>query len=154
LQQVILNDVTRMLASNGYLSPHLAYRRVSYDLRLTLHLDNPVPTDVVDHAQSRPASVQQVEANAALAALEPPPPLASPSPDSLVSSDELKRTIDSPNLARIEHDLPVDIATRDNDGHTQERQVAGKSWEGTEGAAYEVPGIEDLSEAARKELGL
>jgi hypothetical protein len=155
LAQVIENDLHRILSSNGYLSPHVAYQRVAYDIRVTLHLGNPsVPAPVVERVTSHSASQQQVAESPGLAALEGPPPLVTPPPDSIVSSDALHRDITSPNLVRIEHDLPVEILTRDNDGHVQERRVAGKSWEGTDGAGYEVPGIEDLSEEARKELGL
>jgi hypothetical protein len=152
LATIIESDLHRMLATNGFLSAYVAYGRVSYDIAITFHFDSPVLADQTEHLRSAPASAQQVEAVPGMAAIESTLPLLDPSPSALLSSDALHRDILSPNLARVEHGIPILVSSRDQDGHTQEREVLYPP--DVTGAELAPPEIVDRSAEARKELGL
>lgn len=151
LAAIILADVSRMLAENGLLNSQMAYPRVAYDLRLTLHMEMQAMPTATEHVVSRNASVQQQEANPALAALEPFP-LASPAPDAILDAHALSRDIASPNVARIEHSLPVDVAVTGQDGHEVTRQVIYPQDVAKE--QFVEPDLSGVSDEVRRELGL
>lgn len=115
LSKIILADVARMLDGNGLLSGHMAFGRIAYDLTLTLHLDLPQLPESSDTVRSRPTPEHPT--------LEPEPPLADPSPAAVVDASTLTRTIDSPNLARIEHQLPIEVTVMGQDGHQREELI-------------------------------
>jgi len=106
------------------LTPHIGYSRVAYELRLTLHLDNPAYPTSTTTISSRPAASDQIAADPSLAALGPAPPLAPPlTPDSYASSVSRTRDLPSPNAARLAFGLPVTIERRDASNHLVEEQV-------------------------------
>jgi hypothetical protein len=121
--KIILSDVADLLAGNGMLTDFAAYGRCSHEVRVTLHLDNPAFADPTETLRSKPRSDNEVAARPELAAIEDSPPLKDPGPDAYVSSVERHRDIPSPNLARIEHGLPVQVLTTDCNGHTVEKAV-------------------------------
>lgn len=152
LSQIILSDAARMLESNGLLSGQIAYGRVSYSLRLTIHLDNPAMRESSDTARSRPRATDTIAANPALAAIEAEPPLSSPSPDAVFDAFELQRDITSPNLARVEFGLPVDVAVKDQDGHHIEHAVTYPP--GAYKDQFVEPELRDVTPLARLESGI
>jgi hypothetical protein len=173
LSQIILADVARMLADNGLLSGQTAYPRIAYELRLTLHLGLPAIPVSVDAVRSRPAADDAVARTPALAALEPGPTLAPPPPPptddatsvapdacdaapTVFQSTQLVRDIDSPNLARIEHSLPIEVTTMGQDGHSTERLVQYHPSDigMAASAEFPLPDLTDVTEEQRKELGL
>ena len=150
LSTIILADATRLLADHGLLSGQMAFSRVAYELRLTLHLDLPSMPSATDSVRSSPRSTNDVAHSPSLAAIEAVPPLASPSDSAIFTSDELHRTIASPNVARLEHSLPIDVSVRDQDGHTVTRQV---SYPADYPGMDPVPAtIADVTDVTRAEL--
>ena len=159
LAQIILSDVSRMLSENGLLCGQMAYPRVSYELRLTLHLGLPSMPSSIDTALSRPQATDRIAANPSLAAIEAAPPLAPRAEDdggTILDAHALSRDIDSPNAARVLHQLPVEVSIVGQDGHQTERLVEGYTPESvgmTEEQRAE-PDLSDVSDEVRKELGL
>lgn len=123
LSKIILADLAFILARDTMLSAHVAYGRVSYDLRVTLHMDNPAYPEHTTRTVSIRKSDNELVADPSLSAIEGAPPLTSPSKDSVLHSTERHRSIESPNLARLEHGLPVTIIANDSAGHAVERKV-------------------------------
>jgi hypothetical protein len=171
LSQIILADVARMLQDNGLLSGQTAYPRIAYELRLTLHLGLPAIPVSVDAVRSRPAADDAVARTPALAALEPGPTLAPPPPTddatsvapdgpdaapTVFQSTQLVRDIDSPNLARIEHSLPIEVTTMGQDGHSTERLVQYHPSDigMAASAEFPLPDLTDVTPEMRRELGL
>ena len=150
LSRIILSDAATLLEGHGLLSGQMAFARVAYELRLTLHMDNPSLPKSLDAVRSRPRSDNDIAANPALAAIEAVLPLAQPSPSAIFTSDELHREIQSPNVARLEHSLPIDVAVRDADGHTIEHQVSYPA--DYPGMDPVPPTLTDVTDLARVEL--
>lgn len=123
LAKIIQSDVAQLLQRDGMFSPHVAYGRVSYEVRVTMHMDNPSYPTHVTTMRSEKRSDNQVAAEPELAAIEPDLPLKEPSLEEYVASVERQRRIDSPNLARIEHQLPVTVQVAGEGGSSQEKQV-------------------------------
>ena len=110
LRNIILKDVGNMLDRDGMFSPHIGYGRVAYDVIIKLHIDNPAYPEHQNRTTSRtPATNETDEGKKAIA----PPPLQDPSSEAVVAAMQRTREIDSPNLARLEHELPVTITRRD-----------------------------------------
>jgi len=156
LAQIILADAARILGDHGLLAGQSAYSRIAYDLRLTLHLDLPSMPTSVDHVTSRPRATDEIASNPSLAAIEAAPPLASPrSPDAILHAVEVSRDIQSPNLARVEHSLPIEVSVTGQDGHATERLVTYHSSDvGMRPEEFVEPGLRDVTDEVRKELGL
>ena len=107
LKEIILKDVDFVLTRDGMLSHNIAFGRVSYEVRVSIHMDNPLYPEHISVILSRAASKQQVEANPSLSSIEPTPPLKNTSDVDVVFSEEIHREISSPNMARIEASMPV-----------------------------------------------
>jgi hypothetical protein len=154
LAEIIRSDVDRMLHDNGLLAGQTAYSRVAYDLRLTLHLGLPAMPTSEDRATSRTQARDQVELRPDLAALEPFP--LSAAPDAILSATELSRDIDSPNVARVLHQLPIEVSVTGNDGRQTERLVEGYTPESAGLTAEQLrePDLSDVSDEMKRELGL
>lgn len=121
LRQIMLKDVGNILDKDGMFSPHIGYGRVSYEIIIKLHIDNPsYPNHTSRTVSHNPA---RNETNEALKHIETAP-LKNPSPDAAIAGLKRERVIDSPNHARLEHELPVSITRRDPaDGVMKEEQV-------------------------------
>ena len=62
LAKIVLADVADILDGSGFFRGQIAYGRVAYEVRVTLHIDNPsYPTDITN-VRSKPRSKQEVEA--------------------------------------------------------------------------------------------
>lgn len=154
LARIILADFTRMLAENGFLAGQTAYSRVAYDVRLTLHLGLPGMEFSEDHARSRSQATDAIAANPALAALEPEPPLPN-APGAILSATELTREIESPNLARIEHSLPIEVTVMAQDGHAREELIDYSPGDvGMRDDQFPQPEVRDVTAAVKKEMRL
>jgi hypothetical protein len=154
LAEVIRRDVDRLLRESGFLAGQTAYSQVAYELRLTLHLGLPSMPTAADAARSRTQASDVIAANPALAALEPFP-LAHPATDTVLASTQLTREIQSPNLTRVEHSLPITVEVLGQDGHKREELVDYAPTDvGMRREDFKEPDLTDVSEAMRKELGL
>lgn len=146
-------DIRRILDNDCMLTELAAYRRLSYEIRVTMHLDNLTypqhEIQVRSQAQPRDLTANSPQ----LAAVEPgPPPLSDPSAASYVSATELHRDIDSPNVARVEHSLPVTITRTQESGKRVDESVHYPP------EMLEEPGpapvVTDLSDETREAFGL
>jgi hypothetical protein len=125
--QLILEDCERLIANESLLAPHLAYGRVSYSVTLTLHIDNqfiPVSTSFVNSERKGSNLVGTEDKPGAmpeLSALEPAPPLASPSSEAILSAAKVERNVTSPNAERLRtgQGVPADVRQPDNTFRTE-----------------------------------
>lgn len=122
LRKLILADFERLLDQEGALGPHLAYGRVAYDIRLTLHTVNPLSPTQVTQLASRPRAKQELESAPALSAVEPMP-LAKPRVDATLAATTLRREIDSPNAERLRTGMPIPVDMRQTDGTTRTERI-------------------------------
>jgi hypothetical protein len=154
LAAIIRSDIARMLDESGFLAGQSAYSRVAYDIRITLHLDLPAMPTATEVAQSRVAASDVIAQRPELGSLEPFP-LAQPSAGAALSATGLRRDIDSPNLARVEHSLPVTVDVLGEDGHTREELVTYRPGDvGMDATEFRDPDLTDLTPEVRRELGL
>lgn len=128
LRNIILRDVDNMLSRDGMFTPHIGYGRAAYEIVIKLHLDNPgyPHHDVV--VQSR----EPAKGDTSTTADVHKPPLQNPSEDSVVAGMERTRNIDSPNLARLELELPITVQVRDGQSGAMVDQQVTYSNEGLE----------------------
>jgi hypothetical protein len=113
LREVIRADVERLLDAEGLLSHYLAYGRISYDITLRLHLDNPMQRESSTTISSKPHVDSPMEM----------PPLAHPSDKAVASGVNVHRDITSPNAERLRHELPLPVTVRGQDGTVQTEMV-------------------------------
>lgn len=152
LQSIMRKDFEELLRTDGLLGGMVAFGRVSYEVRVIIHMDNySYPTHQTS-AHSRRLPGDQLADHPDLAALETGLPLSAPSPLSFVVDQELHRDINSPNVARIENGLPVTIQRRDADGGSTEQSVQYPP-EMAE-ARGPVPTVTDRADATRLEWQL
>jgi hypothetical protein len=123
LKKIILADSQRLVDNEGMLSPHCAFGRVGYTLTLRLHMDNAFASVSEITVASRPASIQQIEANPALAALDSVP-LKGASELAEVGALELTRQITSPNAERLREGMPVPVQVKQQDGTIATEQIS------------------------------
>lgn len=123
LRSIILRNIDEVLGQDHTMASHVAYGRVGFEIRVSLHFDNPSFPEHVITARSRKPSDNMVDASPELVAVEGPPPLDQPSGNDYVRVVERSDRIDSPNLARIANGLPVTIVRSDGAGHSTEEGV-------------------------------
>lgn len=144
LRALLVADYERLLDNFGELATTAAYGRVSYVIKLAMHLANPHHPYADIEITSRPPADDVLAANPALAALEAPP-LADPGPESGVAADELRRDIVSPNAERLRAGLPVPVEVRQPAGGTVTEHILYPP----DPAAVDTVTITDVSEAQR-----
>jgi hypothetical protein len=113
LREIIRADFERLLENEGLLSHYLAYGRISYDLTLRLHLDNPMQRESSINIASKPQANTPIEA----------PPLDHTSSKAVASGANVHRDINSPNAERLRHGLPLPVVTKGPDGTVQTEMV-------------------------------
>lgn len=150
LKEILRQDFAKQLESNGLLTDYIAYGRIGYEIRLTLHLQDFNRTAPVTISPSRAPSIQQVEAVPELASIETFP-LSSAAPDAVVDATRLTRNITSPNAERVRAGIGVPVQRRQQDGSLIEETVKYPP-DPTFGEGN--IGLEDVSAATRKELGI
>lgn len=138
LAKIIEADVHEILTNDCMLTSRAAYGRVSYELRVILHMDNPAFKESSTIIRSKPASDNMLEVQPELSAIEGGPPLAKPiSENAYVSAVQRDRTIDSPNVSRIEHGLSIAVVR-------QGRDTGGNAVSVEEGVLYPKETVEDV----------
>jgi hypothetical protein len=115
LQKIVESDLHEVLSRDCMFTSRVAYGRVSYEVRVTLHMDNPSFPTATSTIRSAPRSDNQIEAQPEMAAIKDAPPLVAPTADAYVSSVERHRDIESPNATRIEHGLPISVIRTGHD---------------------------------------
>lgn len=123
LARLILADAQALIDGDCMLSRSVAYGRCSYELRLTIHVDNPAFPLSESSFRSRRRATQEVSADAALSAVESHPLVAPTSADAFLSASERHRDMESPNAARVAQGLPVTVVTRESSGRHAEKSV-------------------------------
>jgi hypothetical protein len=120
LKQILLKDFESMLSGDGVFAAHMGYKRVAYEISIKLHVDNPLfPAHTNKRASKDPARNATEQQKAVEA-----PPLKNPGDDAQVLAMKREREIDSPNVARLENDLPVITTSVDRaTGQVIEKQV-------------------------------
>jgi hypothetical protein len=106
LKTLIRADFERLLTGEGLLSHYLAYGRISYDITLRLHLDNPMCRE----------SAVTVAPRASADGTLSPPPIANATPEAVVSGVRATRAIDSPNAERLRAGIPIPVRAPQQDG--------------------------------------
>jgi len=122
LAKLIRADFEKLLDGEGLLSAQMAYGRVSYDLRIRLHMANPHHPESEISIASRARAKQEIEADPNLAVVEAPP-LASPPDDSVVAGVEAAREITSPNMERIRTGEPIPVSVKQMDGTVSTQHI-------------------------------
>lgn len=131
LREIMLKDLANMLDKDGMFAPHIGYARAAYRITVKLHVDNPMyPEHNVSVQSKAPARNTKDEARKMLE----PPPLAKPGEEAVVAAATRERTIESPNGARLEHNLPITVLKKDgNTGEMKEKAVTYTNAEGRTG---------------------
>lgn len=138
LAKIIEADVHDVLSRDCMMTSRVAYGRISYELRVVLHMDNPAFPQSETIIRAKRPSDNLLDLQPELAAIEGAPPLAKPlTEDAYVSATQRNRAIDSPNVARIEHGLPISVVR-------QGRDTGGNAISVEEGVLYPKETVEDV----------
>jgi hypothetical protein len=152
VKELLRRDFERQLASEGLLSEYISYGRVSWDIRLRLHMTNWMNPESESVLPSRPIATNLVDTDPALAAVEAPPLSLSPGEESIVSASELTHSIDSPNLERVNSGMPIPVMVKQHDGTVSEQKVTYP--EPPDGTPAPDITIQDQSAEARQDWKL
>lgn len=124
LRQIIEKRVHEVLMRDGLFTQNIAFSRVSFEVRVSIHLDNPLYPEHISNVYSSIPSKQEVETLPQLGALEPPPLIEPTSDEEAVFSEELAETIASPNMARITNGLPIIVQKTNMDtGQIENKEI-------------------------------
>lgn len=148
LRNILINDFTKMLDSDGMFQPHMGYSRVAYEISYRLQLDNPLFPEHKGKRVSRDPA-RNIPPNDIVKKIEAPP-LKGDTNNVETVGLKRERVIDSPNKARLENGLPVTINKINRQtGATEEKQVQ-----------YDTEGIQpteakdtDISNQAERDWG-
>ena len=147
LREIMLKDLADILDKDGMFSGHIGIGRAAYKITVQLHLDNPSYPEHVTTVRSKQAASNETDEGKKH--IEPGP-LKEPGAEAVVVALTREREIDSPNHARIEHNLPVSIMRRDpTDGLLKEEQVFYDNKDLAPGPVKDT----DISERIEKEWG-
>jgi hypothetical protein len=113
LRSILRADFERLMDADGLLSHYMAYNRISYDITLRLHLDNPYMPESKVVIESKPKHDTVIESA----------PLKDASAAAVASGTNIHRDVTSPNAERLRHGLPLPVTVRGQDGTTQTQQV-------------------------------
>jgi len=147
VKRLIMGDCERLIANESLLADHLAYGRISYEVRLTMHIDNQFIPVSVSTIASRPVGLNTLPAMPEMVALEGAPPLNGPSGEAIITAQQVERVIDSPNSERLRMGLPVPADVRQPDGSILTEQIKYPAT-GEDGTVT----VKDVSTEARDEL--
>lgn len=158
LKEIIINDFLKILDRDGMLSDHIGYGQVAYEVEVRLHLANPFQPEHKITVRSNPASKNQIAKDSGMEALSGVPinpekidKDESGEPTDVVSSSELSREINSPNLARVANGLPINVTVSDVNSGTKVTREVTYDKRGLDPSAPEVkePEIRDTSNKTR-----
>lgn len=151
--EIIKNRVGFILDRDGFLSNNRSFGRFSFEVKVTLHFDNFLYPEHVALIKPEAMSKQQLTANPGLAAMEPTIPLPNPSGDDEVSATETVDIIQSPNGARLEHDLPIQVQYRDSSGNQAIKDIKYDGDKPTPESVGNSFKVKDLTEQEAVRLG-
>ena len=123
LRARILADCTRLVDACGELQSYMAFGRVAYTLKLTLHLDNMINPESTTTLPASAVSDEERKSAPAMSALEGAVPLVNPSPDAIRAEHSVERRISSPNAERVRLGLPVPVDRKQQDGTTVTEEI-------------------------------
>ena len=155
LSEILRRDFEALISKDGLLSSRAAaFGRISYEIRINLHLSNPAYPEHPLQYSSRRVAKQEIEADPRMDVIKPHPLAPEPNmcnycgyeesmhPDGVWVDPEnpgmfhnfepalvvrhgieRSREISSPNLARVQHQMPITIETRGIDGSVQQKEV-------------------------------
>lgn len=159
-RQIIENHVHDILGKDGLFTGQIAYGRVSYKITVEVLCDAfQMKPHIATITSRRPAN-DQIAKSPELGSVEIHP-MKEPSKDAIVTAHERVGEITSPNLARIEHDLPLSAGMpkrypgvlEPGAEPVKEKMIAYAASEMPARATPEYVDT-DVSEAAAKRLGL
>jgi hypothetical protein len=158
LKAILRAAFDKLLDGEGLLADRVAYGRVSYELRLTLHTGNvfwPVSVTTVDSARRGAVTDVLPVAEGEQLPQPEPIPMRNPPPDAMFGATQLDHTIDNPNAERLRHDMAIPVERRQADGTTITEPIKYPkgSVESTELGEGHVK-VHDATAAARRDLGL
>jgi|SRR5580765_2424764 len=132
LKSYLLGICQRLLDAEGLLSEHIAFGKVSGNIKLTLKLDNayfPESTTSIDFKKEDPA--------------------APPSPDNEFGQQTATWTMDNPNAERVRLGLKVPVETKQLDGTKQVEHILYPS--DMEDVPPQQVSIKDTTEQGKRE---
>lgn len=150
-KQLIRRDFEKLLSNEGLLSPHVAYGRIGWKIKLTLQMPNPMMPESVSTIDSRAEGQNHLKDSPQLASVEPLPLKPAPEDGSVVSATEVSHVVESPNLERVNAGLPVPLHVKQNDGSVIQENVV---YPAPDPEQFPPPNVEitDVSDQARSEL--
>lgn len=152
LRELIRLDMERLLDAEGQLVPHIAFGRVAWEIRLTLHTSNVLSPISNSHVTSRPAGTNVAEKSPELAAVESFPLRDADLALTVVSAHEAQRAVTSPNAERVRAGLPITVQSRQQDGSRETRKVTYPK-EATQ-FSRDAPNIMDATAQAERDMGI
>jgi len=149
LRTIMTERFKHLISQDCMLADHLAYGRISYDITIRLHVDNPFTVGpLVSSIASQPVGRNLLDAMPEMEAVEAGPPLTSPSPEAAISGSRLTHQITSPNRERLAVGLPVPADVRQRDGSIITEQLRYPPQPSDEGVQ-----VEDITAETKRELG-
>lgn len=150
LKTIMLERFKHLLAGECMLADHVAYGRITYDITLRMHVDNPfVIGPSVSTISAQPVGRNILQSAPEMGAIESGPPLREPlTREATASGSRISEEIKSPNRARLAAGLPVPVDVRQRDGSTLTESVTYPPQEDLSDAK-----VEDITAQTRKELG-
>lgn len=150
LKDILRANFEKLLANEGMLSHYIAFGRVSYDMTLRLHVDNPYMPEIQTGTKSKLAAWNEVQENPNLAVLETPP-LIGPSAEASVGATNLHHDITSPNEERLRHGMPIPIIREQQDGTRTQEMVKYPPQDDIGEAKIEIT---DVTRQTKQEWGI
>jgi hypothetical protein len=151
LKTIMLERFKHLLAGECMLADHVAYGRITYDITLRMHIDNPfvVGGVSVSTIAAQPVGRNITASAPELEAIESGPPLKGPlTREATASGSRISEEIRSPNRARLAAGLPVPVDVRQRDGSILTEAVTYPPQEELSDAK-----LEDITAETRRELG-
>ena len=134
LKEYLRKICNRLLDAEGLMSEHIAFGKVSGNIKLTLKLENayfPESVTSIDFAKEDPAA-----------------PITG---ENELGQQTATWTMDNPNAERVRLGLPVPVETKQLDGT---RQIEHIQYDDIKDLPPQQVEVEDTTVAAKKELGL
>lgn len=117
---IIRKRVEEILAKDGMYSSNIAYSRVAFNIRVSLQANIAGLPEHITEIHSIAGSKTEVKNNPSMEALGVMPlELPADPEDEAISSTEIKEQIQSPNVARIEHGMPIPTGKMDPETGTE-----------------------------------
>lgn len=114
LKRILTAKFAEMLDRDGLLSSNVGFGRLGYRLRADLYLDLPSqPQHRITVESAPPARNERQRDGDIPLDQRQPPEFDDPTPDAVAISRSAEGKVESPNRARIENRIPVQVTSRD-----------------------------------------